>query len=68
MNLLDEGLDEGPALGQLALLQEVFQIPGVGRDSAYIVYVCPSLGENGPGVRRRIPKTLLSLPMFLDSV
>ena len=36
---LTKAFDEGPALGQLALLQEVFHVPGVGRNGLHVVQV-----------------------------
>ena len=67
-DLFDEGLNEGPALGQLALLEEVLHVLGLGGDSLHVVQVRPALGEDRPGVRRRILKTLLPLPVLFDPV
>ena len=67
-DLLNEALNEGPALGELTPLQEVLHVSGVGRDGVHVVQVCPALGEDGPGVRRSILRALLSLPVLLDPV
>ena len=60
-DLLDEGLDEGPALGQLALVQELAHVQGVGRDGPHVVQDRPALREYGPGIGRRVLQALLPL-------
>ena len=66
-DLLDEGLDEDPALGQLALLQKLAQVHAVGGDGLNVVQHDPPLGQQHPGLRRCGLKTLLPLPVVLDA-
>ena len=66
-DLLDEGLDEGPALGQLALVEELAHVLGVGCDGLHVVEDLPALGEDGPRLGRRSLKALLPLPVVLDA-
>ena len=67
-DLLDEGLDEGPALGQLALVQKLAHVLGVSRDGVHVVQDGPALGEDGPGIGRRVLQALLPLTVLLDAV
>ena len=66
-DLLDEGLDKGPALGQFTLLQILAQVLGVGGDGLHIVQHHPSLGQHRSGLLRRGLKPLLTLPVVLDA-
>ena len=66
-DLLDEGLDEGPALGQLALVQKLAHVLSVGRDGVHVVQDSPALGEDGPGISRRVLQALLPLTVLLDA-
>ena len=66
-DLLDEGLDEGPALGQLALVQELAQVHAVGGDGLHVVQHHPPLGQQRPGLPRRGLKFFLPLPVVLDT-
>ena len=67
-DLLDEGLDEGSALGQLALVKEVPQLLGIGRNRVHVVQRLSALREHRPGILRRILQALLPLPEFPDAV
>ena len=67
-DLLDEGLDECPALGQLALVEEVLHVLGVGRNCVHVVQYLPALGEVRPSLLSEVLKPLLPLPVFPDAV
>ena len=65
---LYERLDEGLALGQFAVLQEVSHFLGVGLDGVHVVQDRPELGQNLPGRRRLVLKEFLPVPEFPDVV
>ena len=64
---LTKDLMKAPALGQLALVQEVPHVLGVGREAVHVVQHLPALREDGSR-RRRILKTLLPFPVLPDAV
>ena len=66
-DFLDKALDEGPALRQLALLQEHAHVLGVGRDRLHVVQHLPALGEDGPRLLRRRLQLLLPFPVVSDA-
>ena len=65
-DLLDQGLDEGSALGRFALVEEVPHVLGVGRDRVHVVEDLPALGEHRSGILRRIIQALLPVLELLD--
>ena len=63
---LTKDWDEGPSLGQLALLQEVSHVLGVGRDGVHVVEDLTALGQGCPRLLSGILKPLLPLPVLAD--
>ena len=66
-DLLDEGLDEGPALGQLTLVQKLAQVLTISGDGFNVVQHHPPLGHHRPGLHCRSLKPLLPFPVVLDA-
>ena len=67
LDLLDECLDEGPALGKLALLQKLAHVLRVGRDGLHVVQDHPPLRQQCPGLLRRALQLFLPLPVVPDA-
>ncbi len=65
--LLDKRFDEGPALGQLALVQKLVHVLGVGGDGLHVVQHHPPLGQQRPRLLRRGLQPLLPLPVVPDA-
>ena len=66
-DLLDEGLDKCPSLGQIALVQKLAQVLTISGDGLHVVQHHPPLGQHHPGLRRRSLKSLLPFPVVLDA-
>ncbi len=66
-DLLDEGLDKCPLLGQIALVQKLAQVLTISGDGLHVVQHHPPLGQHHPGLRRRSLKSLLPFPVVLDA-
>ena len=68
LDLLDEGVDEGPGFGQLAGLEELAHLLGEGGDDIGAVQHHPSVGEQGPRLLCGYLQLLLALPVLPDAV
>jgi len=66
-DLFDEGLDEGPPLGELALPQIPAQVLAVGGDGVHVIQHHPTPGQHDPGVLRCFLQLLLPFPVFPDA-
>ena len=66
-DLLDEGLDKGPPLRKLTLVQKLAQVFAVSRNDVHVVQHHPPLGQHRPGLPRRGLKFFLPLPVVLDA-
>ena len=64
---LTKDLMKGPALGQLALLEEVPHVLGVGCDGVHVVEDLPALGQGSPRLLSGILKPLLPVPVLADA-
>ena len=68
LDLLDEGVDEGPGLGQLAGLEEVAHLGCEGGDGVGAVQEPPPLDQQPSRLLSGYLQLLLALPVLPDAV